>query len=101
MPRACPVDRYAGLYRSRSVFAECHGLVPWIVTLPSVSLHGASPWHPRKRGRAGAETNVRHHGASPWHPFLSQHRAQSKEWVDKIDDMHLFEQSEGGRAKRG
>src|ERR671916_847589 len=52
MPRACPVE-----YRVERYFPEpivgcgCHGLEPWRFTLAllgvNVSLHGASPWHPK------------------------------------------------------
>src|SRR5271168_3641996 len=33
MPRARPVDRYARRYQGYLAPPECHGLVPWIVTL--------------------------------------------------------------------
>src|SRR5579871_3786007 len=56
----------------RVVFAGCHGLAPWRVTLAatvaaSVTIHGASPWHSAGFSGTPVAANVRDHGTSPWH----------------------------------
>src|SRR5437764_1502259 len=57
MPPPCAVDRYARLYKRGPPEEECHGLVPWIVTLVS-------------RGCLGVESSVTIHRTRRWHLVL-------------------------------